>query len=48
MRGRTKKKEHPVILVVGATAYRDDILIYSFSDMPPEQIEHVVQERFPF
>ena len=49
MRGRTEKKEHPVILVVGATAYRDDILkYYSFSDLPSEQIEQVVRERFPF
>jgi len=49
MQGRTEKKEYPVTLVVGASAYHDDIMkYYSFSDMPPEQIEQVVRERFPF
>jgi hypothetical protein len=49
MRGRTERKEHPLILIVGATAYRDDVLkYYSFADLPADQVEQVVRERFPF
>ena len=49
MQGLTEKSQHPVTLLVGATAYQDDLIkYYSFSDVPLEQLEQHVQERFPF